>query len=205
MLGSLARRRRRPRGKSGKYLVSAGLSVLVVGLFTETLDVRLGGGPLELSVLEIGILILGVALVRLFVAAVFKKLKRGVLKRVVGVLGLSAVLPAIPAAAPVVSAVGAVLPSLAAVPLAGRVTRRLSYVAADVLGLGETRAQRLKRAVGGTRGVGASGVGVVLVGYGAEMGRLGEMYTVFGHQLSLLNVFVLLSVPGAAIYAVRNW
>lgn len=198
------RRRRRPKGKSGKYLVTAGMSVLVTGMFTETLDVRVGGGWVDLSVLEIGCLILGAALCRLLLIVVGRKLKRTVLKGV-GIAGLSVALPAIPFAAPIVSAVGGFLPSLVAVPMASKVATRFSAGVASALGLGPTRTQRLKRALGGVRGVSAGSVGAVLLSYGAETGQLNEMYTVFGHRLSLLTVFSILSVPGTIIYAVRNY
>ncbi len=180
------------------------MSVLVAGMFTETLDVRVGGGWVNLSVLEIGCLVLGAALGRLLLTVVGRRLKRTVLKGV-GIAGLSVALPAIPFAAPVVAAVGGLLPSLVAVPMASKLTTRLSVRVASVLGLGATRTQRLKRALGGVRGVSAGSVGVVLLGYGAEMGQLNEMYTVFGQQLSLLAVFSILSVPGTIIYAVRNY
>jgi len=201
VLESAIKRRRRRKGKSGKYLVTTGMSVLVVGMFTESLDTRV---VFDLSVLEIGILVLGIALGRLALVVVARKLKRTVLKGV-GIAGLSVALPAIPFAAPVVATVGGLLPSLVAVPFASKVITKLPTGVASVFGLGPTRFQRLKRALGGVRGVSAGSVGTVLVGYGVETGQLNEVYDVFGHQLSLLAVFSLLSVPGAIIYAVRNY
>jgi len=196
--------RRKPKGKSGKYLVTTGMSVLVAGMFTETLGIRIGAGPLELSVLEGGIIVLGIALIRLLLVVIGRKLRRGLLKGV-GVVGLGVALPAVPFAAPIVSAVGGLVPSFAAVSFFGGAVTRLSKTVGGVLGFGETRLQRLKRALGGVKGISTGSVGVVLTGYGIETGSLNEVYTVFGTQLSLQTVFGLLSVPGAIIYVVRNW
>lgn len=204
VLESVRNRGQESRGKSGKTLVGTGLLVLVAGTFTGTLDARFGVGAIQLSVLEIAVLVLGIALVRLFVAAVLRKLKRKLLKGVLGGIGLSVALPAAPVSLPALSSVGAVLPSFAVRPFE-RVSSRLSGRLSDALGIGPSRFERLKRAVGGGKGVATGGFGSALVGYGAEVGRLTRQYTVFGQQISLLTVFLLLSAPGAAVYAVRNW
>lgn len=185
-------RRNRRKGTSGKYLVSAGLLVLTAGLFTETLGRRFGVAGVRLSVLEIGVVILGVALGRLLVRALARKLKRSALKGLaVGGLSLGLGLPA--------------LPALASVPFAGRLAKRLpSGLAARLPWFGASRYQRLLRAVGGTRGIGTGGVSATLFVYGNQAGKLSEVHSVFGHRLSLATVFGLLAVPGAAIYAVRN-
>lgn len=186
-------RRDKRKGTCGKYLVSTGLFVLAAGLFTETLAWRFGVAGLQVSILEIGLLILGAALGRLLVRAILRKLKRTLLKGLaIGGLSLGVGLPA--------------LPAVASVPLAGRLAKRLTYrdIAERLPWFGASRYQRLARAVGGKRGVGLGGVSGTLYIYGAEAGKLGETYLAFGHRLELATIFALLAVPGAAIYVVRN-
>jgi hypothetical protein len=186
-------RRDKRKGTSGKYLVSTGLFVLAAGLFTETLSWRFGVAGLQVSILETGLLILGVALGRLLVRMILRKLKRTVLKGLaIGGLSLGVGLPA--------------LPAVASVPFAGRLAKRLPYrgVVERLPWFGVSRYQRLARAVGGKRGVGMGGVSGTLFVYGAEAGKLGETYLAFGHRLELATIFALLAVPGAAIYVVRN-
>lgn len=191
------RNRRKRQGKSGQHLVGFGLLVLTVGLFTHTLGHRLALGSGSLSLLEVGVVVLGVALARLLVRSVVRKLKRGLLKGALAGVSLGVGLPAFPA-------LGVALP---AVPFAGELAKRVpkSKLAAHVPGLGVSRLTRLRRAVGGVRGVATGGVGVTLVTYGAQTEKLGETYVVFGSRYELLTLFLLLSVPGALVYAVRNW
>ncbi len=79
-------------------------------MFTETLGIRIGAGPIEVSVLEAGIVVLGFALTRLLLV-VARTLRHSLLMGV-GIVGLSIALPAIPVAAPVVATVGSGVPSL---------------------------------------------------------------------------------------------
>jgi hypothetical protein len=186
-------RRDRQKGTSGKYLVSTGLFVLAAGLFTETLAWRFGVAGVRMSVLEVGLLILGVALGRLLVRVILRKLKRTVLKGLaVGGLSLGVGLPA--------------LPAVASIPFAGRLAKRLPYrgFTERLPWFGVSRFERLSRAVGGKRGVGLGGVSGTLFVYGTEAGKLSDTYVVFGHRLELAAIFALLAVPGAVIYAVRN-
>lgn len=190
-------RRRRRYGKSGQYLVAFGLAVLVGGLFTDGLGTRVALGGVSLTVLELGVLGLGVALARMLVRALLRKLKRGLLKGALAGGSLGIGLPALPA-------LGVALP---AVPYASRLARRLptGRIARRLPWFGTSRLERLRRAVGGRRGLGTGGVGTTLVLYGARTDSLGESYVVFGNRLDLLGLFVLLAVPGALVYAVRNW
>lgn len=186
-------RRDENRGRSGQYLVGAGLTVLVVGLLSDLLAVRVGPPGLRLSVLELGLVALGVALGRAFVRAVKRRIRRRLLKGVLGAASLGVGLPAL----------GVALPSL---PLVGRLAKRLPLrrVATRLPMLGDSRVERLARMVGGRRGVGTGGVGATLFAYGARTGTLDQQYTVFGGQLPLGTVFLLLALSGTAVYAARN-
>jgi hypothetical protein len=186
-------RRNRRKGQSGKYLVSTGLFVLTAGLFTDTLGWRFGIADVRVSVLEAGLLLLGVALGRLLVRALLRKLKRSVLKGLaIGGLSLGVGIPA--------------LPAIASMPFAGRIAKRLPYgaVVDRIPWSGASRYQRLLRAVGGKRGLGTGSVSATLFVYGNQADKLSETYLVFGHRLSLATAFSLLAVPGALIYVVRN-
>lgn len=186
-------RRNRKKGQSGKYLVSTGLFVLTTGLFTDTLGWQFGIADVRVSVLEAGLLLLGIALGRLLVRAVVRKLKRSALKGLaIGGLSLGVGIPA--------------LPAIASIPFAGRLAKRLPYgpVVERIPWFGTSRYQRLVRAVGGKRGLGTGSVSATLFVYGNQTDKLSEMYSVFGHRLSLASVFVLLAVPGALVYIVRN-
>lgn len=191
------RNRRQRNGTSGKYLVGFGLVVLTIGLFTDTLGRQVTLGRHPVTLLEVGVGVLGLALGRLLVHALVRKLKRGLLKGLLAGVTLGVALPAMPT-------LGVALP---AVPFAGQVARRVptARIARHVPGLGVSRRTRLRRAVGGVRGVGAGGVGATLVTYGAQTGSLDETYVVFGTRVELLTLFLLLSVPGALVYAIRNW
>jgi hypothetical protein len=186
-------RRSRRKGQSGKYLVSTGLVVLTAGMFTDTLGRQVGLAALRVSVLEVGLLVLGVALGRLLVRAVIRKLKRSAIKGLaIGGLSLGIGLPA--------------LPAIASVPFVGRIAKRLPYdaVTGRLPWFGTTRYQRLLRALGGKRGLGTGSLSATLFVYGHQAGKLSEVHDVFGHRLSLSAVFGLLAVPGTLIYIVRN-
>lgn len=190
-------RRRDDRGRSGKALVGAGLTVLTLGLFTDTLAVRIGLGGLRISLLEIGVLLLGIALVVAFLRVLARKLKRKVGLGVLGAVSVGLGLPVVPA-------LGAVL----SVPVAGRLLRRLPRVPSMVVGrlswFGKSRWERALAFVGGPRGAAAGGYGGTLLAVGAQTGKLSTEYVVFGNRLSLLALFVLLSIPGALVYGIRR-
>lgn len=190
---------RRPddRGRSGKALVGAGLTVLTLGLFTDTLAVRVGLGGLRISLLEIGVLLLGGALLVAFLRVLASKLKRKVGLGILGAVSVGLGIPVLPA-------LGAVL----SVPVAGRLLRRLPRVPSRVLGrlpwFGKSRWERALAFVGGPRGAATGGYGATLIAVGAQTGELSTEYVVFGNRISLLALFVLLSIPGALVYGIRR-
>jgi len=65
-LRSTPLRTKQPRGRSGKLLVGSGLCVLTLGMFTDSLAYRIGIGGRDLSVLELGVLLVAAAVALAF-------------------------------------------------------------------------------------------------------------------------------------------
>lgn len=175
-------------GRSGKFLVAVGLLVLTLGMFTDSLGRRVGVGGWERSVLEIGMVLVALAVGYAFLTYLLAKLKRGMLYGVFGGIGF-----------------GLGVPALGMVAALGALPRSLGSTVHGALPWVETtRWERLLAAVGGPRGLASSCYGTVLLTAGAATDSLGEEYVVFGHHLSLLTVFLVLTAPGVVSYYVRR-
>ncbi|QSG01362.1 hypothetical protein [Natranaeroarchaeum sulfidigenes] len=187
-LRSTPLRTKQPRGRSGKLLVGSGLCVLTLGMFTDSLAYRIGIGGRDLSVLELGVLLVAAA-----VALAFGKYLLGKLKRLGGYGLLGAF------------GIGIGLPSLIALPAIGGVVRRLGSGLYSALPWVErSRWVRLLGIAGGPKGLASGCYGTVVFSVGAWTGTLSEEYLVFGYELSLLSVFVGLTVPGVVVYYLRR-
>ncbi|MFC7198855.1 hypothetical protein [Halospeciosus flavus] len=182
-------RRTQTRGRSGKLLVAAGQSLLALGLLTDTLGQRIGAGGFSVTLLELGVVVLVVALAVAFLKVVARKVKRTVGISLLSAASLGVGVPALGAALPAVS-------------VGKRVVRRLPL--SHLPWFGKSRWERVLAFLGGPRGLATGGVGAVLLTVGAQTGKLGETHVVFGQQLTLLSLFVLLSVPGVVIYGIRR-
>lgn len=182
-------RRTQARGRSGKLLVAAGQTLLALGLLTDTLGQRIGAGGFSVTLLELGVVVLAVALAVAFLKVVARKVKRTVGISLLSAASLGVGIPAL----------GAVLP---AVSIGKRVVRRLPL--SHLPWFGKSRWERALAFLGGPRGLATGGVGAVLLTVGAQTGKLGETHVIFGQQLTLLSLFVLLSVPGVVIYGIRR-
>lgn len=179
-----ALQRTKTRGRSGKLLIGAGEAVFTLGLFTDTLGRRVRAASVDVTVLEIGVVLVGVALAVAFLKVVVRKLKRVFGLGVVSAVSLGIGLPTLGIALPAIS-------------VGTRILRRLPL--SRLPWFGRSRWERALAFVGGPRGLAAGGVGATLIGIGATTGQLGETYVVFGHSLTLLVLFALLSVPGVLI------
>ncbi|WP_265109479.1 hypothetical protein [Halosolutus halophilus] len=176
------------RGRSGKLLVGAGLGVLTLGMTTDTLGRRVAVAGWQPSVLELGVLLVGAAVVVAFGQYLLGKLKRAAGYGLLGSIGL-----------------GIGLPGLIALPAVGGIARRLgSTVYVRIPWIGPSRWERALAAVGGPRGLVSGGYGTTLLAIGASTGKLHEVYVVFGNRLSLLAVFILLTAPGIVVYYLRR-
>lgn len=187
-LRSLPVRTKTGRGKSGTYLVGAGLVFLTLGMVTDALDWTVEAGGLSLSVLEVGIVCVLLAVALAFVRYLLGKLKRAVGIGILGAVG-----------------VGFGLPSVLAVPAVGGFAKRVVTSVYGTMPWVETTPWgRAIAAVGGPKGLVSGCYGATLLTVGASTGSLDDEYVVFGHELTLLAVFVFLSIPGVVIYYVRR-
>lgn len=184
-----ALQRSKTRGRSGKFLVGAGEAVLALGLFTDTLGRRVRVAGIDVTVLEIGVVLVGIALVAAFLKVAARKLRRTLGLGVASAVSFGVGLPTLGMALPAISAGKRVL---SRVPLS-----RLPW-------FGRSRWERALAFVGGPRGLATGGVGATLLGVGAYTDHLGDTYVVFGHSLALLVLFALLSIPGVLIYGIRR-